>query len=271
MSEENNKVQEEQKPTEQAEEQAVTQNTPPTAEEPKVPAETLNIESEDKNIEIDAKKWLYAFYAKIDGENKKFYILKPGRRLRQSGELEYAKQLAKFVKAGLLPKAAWGTILDNAGGTISDTEAESYSSSKNRFFELSLQLNTLQQQEKNEENLKKIEDIMFDIEIVKNQIQAFELEQIYIFENTAEAKARNSTIEWWLCNLSYGENQEPFFKGQSVEEKLDWYDSLDPSNEKDSNILKIGQRFSYLITLWFLNRISTFEQFKDADIANTKR
>lgn len=229
-------------------------------------------DSKNKNdIEFDNKKWLYAFYGKINGENKKFFILKPGRRLRQSGELEYAKQLAKFVKAGLLPKAAWGTILDNAGGTISETEAESYTSAKNRFFELSLRLGSLQQREKSEENTNEIEQVMFEIESAKNQIQAFELEQIYIFENTAEAKARNSTIEWWLCNLSYDENQEPFFKGQSVEEKLDWYDSLDSKNDSDADMLKIGQRFSYLITLWFLNRIGTPDQFKDADIANVKK
>jgi hypothetical protein len=227
------------------------------------------IENTDADIEIDNKKWLYAFYAKVNGENKKFYISKPGRKLKQGGELEYAKQLAKFVKAGLLPKAAWGTILDNAGGTISENDAQNYTSLKSKFFELSLELNKLQQGEQNEENLKSMESISLEIEFVKNKIQSFELEQIYIFENTAESKARNATIEWWLCNLSFDEDQKEFFQGPSVDDKLDWYDSLDP--EKDADLIKIGQRFSYLITLWFLNKLESFEDFKNADIARQNK
>lgn len=226
-------------------------------------------DSTENDIEIDSKKWLYAFYGKVKGENKKFYILKPGRKLKQGGELEYAKQLAKFVKAGLLPKAAWGTILDNAGGTISDNEAQNYTNLKSRFFELSLELNKLKQEEQTEENIKAIDDTILEIEFIKNKIQSFELEQIYIFENTAESKARNATIEWWLCNLSFDENGQEFFQGQTLDDKLDWYDSIDP--EKDGDILKIGQRFSYLITLWFLNRLDSFESFKEADISRQSK
>lgn len=234
------------------------------------PAESLDNIDNLEDIKVDPKKYLYAFYHKLNGENKKFYILKPNRKLRQSGELEYAKQLAKFVKAGLLPKAAWGTILDNSGGTISESEAQSYTQAKNAFFELSLELNKLQQQESNEERNKKIEDLMLDIEIVKNKIQSFELEQIYIFENTAEAKARNAAIEWWLCHLSFIENDNSFFEGNTLEEKLDWYDSLDPDKEEDFQKIKIGQKFSYLITLWYLNKISSFEDFKSADLSKYK-
>jgi len=224
-------------------------------------------EDAEKLLEnIDLKKYLYSFYAKANGENKKFFILRPNRKLKQAGELEYAKQLAKFVKAGLLPKAAWGTILDNAGGTISDSDAENYSNSKNKFFELSLELGRLQQQDKTDENETKIQEVMFDIEAVKNQIQSFELEQIYVFENTAEAKARNATIEWWLCNLAVEENDELFFKGKDIEDRLDWYDSLNSGDKTEQELLKIGQRFSYLITLWFLNRVSSQEEFKEADI-----
>ena len=256
--------------SETIEQNAAEENSQSVAKIDKNIENSAETKEELEDIKIDSKKWLYAFYSKLNGENKKFYILKPNRKLRQEGELEYAKQLAKFVKAGLLPKAAWGTILDNSGGTISESEAQSYTQAKNTFFELSLELNKLQQQESNEERNKKVEDLMLDIEIVKNKIQSFELEQIYIFENTAEAKARNATIEWWLCKLSTCENEVLFFEGKNIEEQLDWYDSLDPNKEEEFEKIKIGQKFSYLITLWYLNKISSFEEFKEADLSKNK-
>lgn len=221
---------------------------------------------------FDTKKWLYCFKSKSPkGEENTFYIAKPSRTLKQMGEVEYAKHLATFVKSGLLPKAAWNTILDNLGGTVSDSEAKDYIEAKKRFFELSLELNKFQQIETlNEEQQEKYLEAKQEIEDVKKNIQAFELEQIYIFENTAEAKARNMTIQWWLTELSYKNENEKFFKGNTFDEKLDWYDELDQDNEDEAYLIKIGQKFNYLITLWFLNKINGWQDFVTVDEATQK-
>jgi|694.fasta_scaffold13505_3 hypothetical protein len=222
--------------------------------------------------DFDTKKWIYSFIAKNNkNEEKRFYILKPSRSLRQLGEVEYAKQLASFVKAGLLPKAAWNTILENLGGTISNSEAEDYTKAKRTFFESSIELNKLNQLPEldNKQKLQKAK-LELQIEESKREIQTFELEQIYIFENTAEAKARNATIQWWLTQLAYKSEDEQFFNGENYDEMLDWYDQLDPDNEDEAFIIKVGQRFNYLITLWFLNRISNWQDFKDSDSGSNR-
>lgn len=227
---------------------------------------------EELKANFDTKKWLYSFKAKNPkGEENTFYIAKPSRTLKQMGEIEYAKQLATFVKSGLLPKAAWNTILDNLGGTVSDSEAKDYVEARKRFFELSLELNMLDQiSELNEEQKIKYSEIKLGIEEAKKDIQAFELEQLYVFENTAEAKARNMTIQWWLTELSYQNENEKFFKGNTFDEKLDWYDELNPDNEDDAYFIKIGQKFNYLITLWFLNKINGWQDFVTVDSASQK-
>lgn len=228
--------------------------------------------SKEQTPDFDIKKWIYSFTAKNNkGEEKRFYILKPSRTLRQLGEVEYAKQLASFVKAGLLPKAAWNTILENLGGTVSNSEAEAYTQAKRRFFESSIELNKLNQlPELNESQKLKKTKLELEIEDSKKEIQTFELEQIYIFENTAEAKARNATIQWWLTQLAYENENEKFFKGDSFDQMLDWYDALIQDSDDEAFLIKIGQRFNYLITLWFLNRISTWQDFKDSDSASIK-
>ena len=227
---------------------------------------------EEIKADFDTKKWLYVFKSKNSkGEENTFYIAKPSRTLKQMGEIEYAKQLAIFVKSGLLPKAAWNTILDNLGGTVSDSEAKDYVTAKKKFFELSLELNKLEQVDNpNDEQKSKSLELKEGIEIAKKDIQAFELEQIYIFENTAEAKARNMTIQWWLTQISYKNENEKFFKGDTFDAKLDWYDELDADDENDEYVIKIGQRFNYLITLWFLNKISGWQDFIAVDSANNK-
>lgn len=229
------------------------------------------LNSENEKPDFDTKKWIYSFVTKNNkGEEKRFYILKPSRTLRQLGEVEYAKQLASFVKAGLLPKAAWNTILENLGGTVSNAEAEAYTQAKRTFFESSIELNKLNQLPELSESqkLKKIK-LELNIEESKRDIQTFELEQIYIFENTAEAKARNATIQWWLTQLSYESESDKFFKGDNFDEMLDWYDNLSQDSEDEAFLIKIGQRFNYLITLWFLNRISSWQDFKDSDSASS--
>ena len=97
-------------------------------------------------------------------------------------------------------------------------------------------------------------------------IQSFEAEQINIFENTAEAKSRNRTILWWVLQLAYRVEDGkylPFFEGESFNDKLDNYDIIeDTGNVEISDVIK---RFTYLITLWFLGRIETTEDFTAFD------
>lgn len=225
-----------------------------------------------KKPNIDLKKWLYSFNVKDgDGKTHEFFILKPNRSIKQRGEIEYAKQLGFFVKNGLLPKAAWSTILDNLGGTVSEPDAKKYEKNRALFLEKSIELNQLQQKsELNEEDKIKIAELQSEINIAQMQIQSFELEQVYIFENTAEAKARNATIQWWMTELAYKNEKDPFFQGDTFDAKMDWYDSLNDSDPEDSIKLKAGQRFSYLITMWFLNRINSWEDFASIDSSENK-
>lgn len=250
------------------------ENLNATVEAPQEQQTEKTEQKEKPKPDIDLKKWLYSFVIK-DGENShKFYILKPTRTLKQRGEIEYAKQLSMFVKSGLLPKAAWSTILDNLGGTISESDAKEYEENRKAFIEKSIELEKLTKSD-TEENIDgekqiKIATLKADISIAQLTMQRFELEQVYIFENTADAKARNATIQWWLSELAYKNENESFFKGNTFEEKMDWYDGLSPENNTDAIMLRAGKKFSYLITIWFLGRVNSWEDFYSADQEDDK-
>lgn len=221
-------------------------------------------------------KWLYEFEAKNlikkdDGSQetiiKKFALLKPNRRLREDGELFYAAETSRFAKAGVLPKAAWGTILSNGGGSISDQEREQYGNLLLKFRDLSFELQTILikgEGERTETEKLRSDELINDLDTIRKDIQNFEASQIAIFENTAEAKARNRTILWWVMNLAYekdGDNYKSIFKGDSFQDKLLQYDSFEEDENKYEFLLGVVRRITYLVTLWFLGRIETNEDF----------
>lgn len=226
-------------------------------------------------------QWFYEFEGKekINKDNgetitniKKFAILKPNRKLREDGELFYASETSRFAKAGVLPKAAWGTILSNGGGSISEKEREIYGNLLLEFRNYSFDLQSIlikPESDRTTQEKTKSEELIQKLEEIRKEIQSFESSQLSIFENTAEAKARNRAILWWVLQLSYTQNEQneytPIFNGDTFEEKLGSYDFYEDNQDEDSFILGIIRRFTYLITLWFLGRIDSGDDFKQFD------
>ena len=66
----------------------------------------------------NTNKWYYEFSVtdKTGAQTKKYAILKPNRKIREDGELFFASETSRFAKAGVLPRAAWNTILSNEIG-----------------------------------------------------------------------------------------------------------------------------------------------------------
>ena len=229
---------------------------------------------------MNTKNFLYEFEAKHfikkdDGSNetllKKFAILKPNRRLREDGELFYAAETSRFAKAGVLPKAAWNTILSNGGGSISEKEREIYGNLLIKFRDASFELQSIlikAENERSESEKNRADEIIIELEDIRKEIQSFESSQIAIFENTAEAKARNRTILWWILHLSQEQKDGqyvPMFNGENFQEKLDQYDFLEETESEDDFKFSIVRRLTYLITLWFLGKAESSEAFKEFD------
>lgn len=229
------------------------------------------------------KKWYYKFSTEKEVKNSdgtfskevlNFAILKPNRRLREDGELFFASEVSRFAKAGVLPKAAWNTILSNGGGSISEQDRELYGELLTNFRDKTFDIQSLlikTDGSRTEEDKQLLNKLTTELDEIRKQIQSFESAQINIFENTAEAKARNRTILWWITNLLYQENGTEFakfFDKATLDENLDRYDEIEESD--DEALQSSIRRVSYLITLWFLGRAETEEDFKELDEASNK-
>lgn len=221
------------------------------------------------------KKWLYSFTceSEVDGKvvKKEYALLKPNRSMKESGEIFYSSEVSRFAKAGVLPRAAWSTILSNSGGSISESEREEYGKMIIDFRDKSLEVQRLITKGSGSltaEETESLSRLSLELEGIKNSIQAFESDQANIFENTAEAKARNKAIMWWTLFIAYEKTEAGDYKevipGASYTEKLDAYDTLEEESS-DKFKLEALSRIVYFVALWFLGRASTEEEFKIFD------
>jgi hypothetical protein len=200
--------------------------------------------------------------------SRKFFIKKPTRGLFEEAELFYAVRLSEGIKAGLLTRSLLAKRYSNDGGALSDTEKEKYTESYVKLFEKQNEFQKLSSvKEKNERTKEEQEDFeKLTAEIVKlrTDIQDFEISQASLFDQTAENRARNKTILWWILNLSYMVDNDGkeicIFNDGSFDEKLALYDNFEESN--DDWMKSVIKKFAFYISFWYMGRASSQEEFE---------
>ena len=190
-----------------------------------------------------------------------FFLRKPTRALYDEAELFYGIELSKGIKAGLLTKALLAKRYENDGGSLSDGEIERYGNLYLDFYRKTDEYQKLLIRDDDELSDKERDTMLsLESELQENRstLTQFEMEQQSLYEQTAEVRARNKTILWWILHLSHDDNG-PYFKGKTFEEKLEKYDDL--SEEEDIFTSTVIQRLTYFVSFWFVGRAGSQEEF----------
>ena len=82
-----------------------------------------------------------------------------------------------------------------------------------------------------------------------------------IFEDTAESRARNKAILWWVLFMSYKDDETPFFNKGDLEDRLERYDEIE--DEEDTFLTSAVAEFTYNVSLWYFARPNSKEQFEE--------
>lgn len=199
--------------------------------------------------------------------SRKFFIKKPTRSLFEEAELFYAVKLSEGIKAGLLTRSLLAKRYANDGGALSDIEKEKYAEYYVRLFDKQNQFQKLSIKDKTErskEEQEEFEKLTTEIITIRNEIQDFEIAQASLFDQTAENRARNKTILWWILHLSYLVDKEGkeacLFGDSSFEERLAIYDGFEES--KDEWLKTVVKKFAFYVSFWYMGRASTQEEFE---------
>jgi hypothetical protein len=195
---------------------------------------------------------------------QKYFIKKPNRGLFDEAELFYGVRLSEGIKAGLLTRALLAKRFTNDGGIFSEIDKEQYTSLYLKLFQLQNEFQRLSVKEKNKEEELQYNNLIKDIAESREKIQDYEFAQASLFDQTAENRARNKTIMFWVLNLSYKENDNgafsPVFGDGAFEDKLKEYDRLEETS--DPFFEKLCQKLVLLISFWYMGRASTQEEFE---------
>ena len=196
----------------------------------------------------------------------KFYLRKPTRKLYDEAELFYGVRLAEGIKAGLLTRALLAKRFSNDGGVLSDREKAEFGELYSEVFDAQVELQALSlkttEQRTAEENSKH-EELSRFLEDSRKRIQEFETNQSTLFDQTAENRARNKTILWWVLQLAHeisGDKESSFFEGKEYEDRLSAYDEMEEND--DDWQMEVINKFFYYVSFWYVSKTNDPEQFK---------
>ena len=196
-----------------------------------------------------------------------FKLQKPTRRQFEEGELYYAIKLSEGIKAGLLTTAQVSKRYENDGGVYTDAEKSRLRELRNDIAELQGEYFKLEGDDEKTDQ-EKIR-ILSQINDTRSEISEIENVHQYIYDQTAEVKARNKTILWWILNLAHQQNDknknqflEMFGKGE-LDDRLDSYDRMEEMGDDfQQEALK---KLAYYVSYWYVSKNVSEDDFKTVE------
>lgn len=223
------------------------------------------IESDEVTDSVDEKGEKIKVIKKIKKlVPTQFFIRKPNRSLLEQAEEFYSIEWSGAVKRGLLTRSQLAAKFSDEGDITSRADKKTINNYWEDYIKTETELKPIRdkkEEERIDEEKAKFQELTNKIAKIKSDIQRYELSEANIFENCAEARARNKTIMWWVLHLSYFGDEKPFFGDGDFMTRLGKYDEIIENN--DLFLQKVIRNFLALIGFWYVGRAVEAKDFDD--------
>ena len=193
----------------------------------------------------------------------KYVIKKPTRRVIDEAEAQYAVEMSKNIKRGIVTKAMLVKKYADTGGTLTEEETKDMVRKLQKSNEISNKIQLLTATNK-KESKKEIEQLTSELLVLRQELADIEMSMQGVYDHTADARSERSMLLWYTIQLARKiaeEKEVLFFDGLLYE------DQLESLYEKDENGSSIEQealnKFMSVISLWFYNNSVTQEQIDE--------
>ena len=133
-------------------------------------------------------------------------INQPNRKQMQEADMEFSVEMSRCIRNGVLTKAMLLNKYNDTGGLISEADAKTMVNSADDIRELQAKLSILNlkpESERDEEDKLKIDTITSQILQRRKTLIEKETSYLTLFNHTADIKAQNRAILWYVLHLSY--------------------------------------------------------------------
>jgi hypothetical protein len=192
------------------------------------------------------------------------------RRQKQDADMAFSIEMSKWIKAGVLTKAMLLNKYADTGGLISDSEAKAMVTITDEIRDIqskSIALNLKPESERDEDHKNKLAEYTAQIVRLRRQLIDRETSYLTLFNHTADIKAQNHAILWYILNLTYYKDNsdknpevKPLFPGKTTIDKEQVLFDLEESNNEIYE--KAFSKITSIISYWFFTSNSEEEEFK---------
>ena len=199
----------------------------------------------------------------------KFFLAKPTRSLLDLAQLFNSAEVNRGRKAGLSSIYIIDKEYRDEGGVFTTKDNIEYNKLLDSLLKTTEEhekLALVPESEHTTEQKARKEELTKEITKTRLQIQDFERIKNGLYVHTAEYRARNLLITWWVLNLAFKDEagkESPFFGSGTYEDRLKKYDEL--SEMEDPFISKVLERFLFTVSFWVINAADKTEDFDELD------
>lgn len=191
----------------------------------------------------------------------KYALLKPSHSLKEEAEELNAIESSKLVQKGVLTRKMLRKKLLDAG-IYSESEKAAAVKLYEDFDTKVTEFRALSALDKNSENEEKLAKVNTDLVDLRKAISAFEMDQVTLFDTTAEVIARNRVLFWWTLVLLLEQKNGKYvnlFSGKDYTSLKVEYDNFVDGNSYNNELLaEVGE----VVTLMFLDIVTKKEDFE---------
>ena len=213
----------------------------------------------EKQIVIESRK-------SVEKVEQIFVIKQPTRRQMEEADMEYSIEMSKCVKKGVLTKAMLMNKYTDTGGMLSEKDAQELSKLYGKLGELQTDFTALNLKSQSKASESKKSEVSKDMAELRRTIATAETNFSALLNHTADTRAQNKVIVWYLLTLTNLEKDgklESFFTGETFEEKKDHFYKME--EEEDELLEVVYDKITAFISFWYFSSSASESYFKDLE------
>ena len=192
-------------------------------------------------------------------------LYEPSRRQVEDADMEFSIEMSKCIKRGILTKAMLAKKYSDSGGLLTEEDSQRLVRSYSKLAEIQNDLGRVMAKKKKTQEEKDAETrLTEEFATVRREIVDLETAYQNVFNHTADTKAQNRTILWYLVNLSFVTDsagiERQMFDGEDYDEMLDDYYQKDEKGDEVYDLCR--EKLMAFVSFWYFSQNTSDEDFQ---------